>query len=245
MTSPEFPEPPQPIPPTRIPEVDARVARLAGKKGAWPKVGIPERVAYLRKCIDGVLEVSAAWVADGCRAKGIPEGDTLAGEEWVVGPWQTIRNARLLILALEQAGHPSVKVTKRPDGQLVAKVFPLDLKDKLMFGGYQGELWIEPGKAATQGATYREPAGPGKVALVLGAGNVSSIGPMDAFHKLFVENEVVVLKMNPVNAWVGPHLEKALKSLIDDGYLTIVYGGAEVGAHLAEHPKVDTLHVTA
>jgi acyl-CoA reductase-like NAD-dependent aldehyde dehydrogenase len=47
-----------------------------------------------------------------------------------------------------------------------------------------------------------------------------------------------------VNAWVGPHLERAFKCLIDDGYLTIVYGGAEVGAHLADHPQVDTLHVT-
>jgi acyl-CoA reductase-like NAD-dependent aldehyde dehydrogenase len=258
MTSPQFPEPQKPSPPPSIDgtsapaskrgnpfeEVDAKVARLASTKDAWPKVGIPERIAYLRKCIDGVLEVSAGWVADGCRAKGIAEGDTLAGEEWVVGPWQTIRNARLLILALEQAGQPKVKVVARPDGQLVAKVFPLDLKDKLMFGGYQGELWIEPGKPATQGATYREPAGPGRVALVLGAGNVSSIGPMDAFYKLFVDNEVVVLKMNPVNAWVGPHLERALRCLIDDGYLAIVYGGADVGAHLAEHPKVDTLHVT-
>jgi acyl-CoA reductase-like NAD-dependent aldehyde dehydrogenase len=244
MTSPEFPEPPQPIPPTRIQEVDARIARLASKKDAWVKVAIPERIAYLRKCIDGVLEVSAAWVADGCKAKGIPEGDTMMGEEWVVGPWQTIRNARLLILALEQGGHPKVTVKSRPDGQLVAKVFPLDLKDKLMFGGYKGEVWLEPGQPATQGAIYRQPGETGKVALVLGAGNVSSIAPMDAFYKLFAENEVVILKMNPVNAWVGPHLERALKSLIDDGYLSIVYGGAEVGSHVADHPKVDTLHVT-
>ena len=246
MTSPQFAEPQQSVPPTRTAEVDAKVDRLASKKGDWLKVGIPERISYLRQCIDGVLAVADAWVADGCRAKGIAEGDSLVGEEWVVGPWQTIRNARLLILALEQAGQPKVPVKKRPDGQLVAKVFPLDLKDKLAFGGYSGELWIEPGKPATQGATYREPRteGAGRVALVLGAGNVSSIGPMDALYKLYVDNEVVILKMNPVNAWVGPHLERAFKSLIDDGYLAVVYGGADVGAHLAEHPKVDTLHVT-
>ncbi|RYE89999.1 MAG: aldehyde dehydrogenase, partial [Myxococcales bacterium] len=86
--------------------------------------------------------------------------------------------------------------------------------------------------------------GPGKVALVLGAGNVSSIPPMDFLYKLFVEDEVVMLKMNPVNADVGPHLERAFKTLIDDGFLAICYGGADVGAHLSNHPKIDTLHVT-
>src|SRR5262249_55149745 len=111
--------------------------------------------------------------------------------------------------------------------------------------GTTAEIWIEKGKPASQGRIYREPQrGPGKVALVLGAGNVSSIPPMDLLYKLFVENEVVVLKMNPVNAHVGPKLERAFKPLIEDGFLAIVYGGAPVGAHLAEHPQIDTLHVT-
>jgi Aldehyde dehydrogenase family len=245
MTSPEFPEPPTPIPPTPLEEVGARALRVASKKDDWIKVPIAERIAILRQCIAGVLGVSEAWVKDGCRAKGIAEGDTLQGEEWVVGPWQTIRNARLLIVALEQNGHPRpAKLYTRPDGQQVARVFPLDLKDKAMFGGTVGEVWLEPGKPATQGAIYREPPAKGKVALVLGAGNVSSIAPMDVLYKLFAEDEVVILKMNPVNAWVGPHLEAALKALIEPGYLAIVYGGAEVGAFLADHPNVDSLHVT-
>jgi acyl-CoA reductase-like NAD-dependent aldehyde dehydrogenase len=184
-------------------------------------------------------------VEGGCRLKGISEGDTLAGEEWIAGPWQTVRNARLLITALEQLGQPKPpKVYARPDGQQVAKVFPATMHDKIMFGGFTGEVWLEPGLPATQGRIYREPSGDGKVALVLGAGNVTSIAPMDALYKLFAENEVVILKMNPVNAHVGPRLEEAFKSLIDDGFLAIVYGGAEVGAHLASHPKIDTLHVT-
>jgi acyl-CoA reductase-like NAD-dependent aldehyde dehydrogenase len=245
MTSPQFPEPPTPVPPTLLAEVDARVERVASKKDDWLKVTAPERVALLRQCIDGVLSVADAWVKDGCRAKGIAEGDTLMGEEWIVGPWQTVRNARLLVLALQDNGQPRPpKVYTRPDGQTVARVFPATLQDRMMFGGHVGEVWLEPGKPATQGAVYRQPPEKGKVALVLGAGNVSSIAPMDVFYKLFAEDEVVVLKMNPVNAWVGPHLEVALKSLIDAGFLAVVYGGAEVGAHLTDHPKVDSLHVT-
>ncbi|MCK8322737.1 hypothetical protein LXA12_17585, partial [Erwinia amylovora] len=73
---------------------------------------------------------------------------------------------------------------------------------------------------------YRKRPEHGQVSLVLGAGNVSSIGPKDAFYKLFVENQTVVLKMNPVNEYLGPHFEKALAPLVERGFLRIVYGGA-------------------
>ena len=74
------------------------------------------------------------------------------------------------------------------------------------------------------------------MSLVLGAGNVSSIPPMDVATKMFVEGFVCILKMNPVNEWVGPYLERALAPLIDRGYLRIVYGGAEVGSYLLLPP---------
>jgi acyl-CoA reductase-like NAD-dependent aldehyde dehydrogenase len=249
MTSPQFPEPPPPLPPTPLAEVDARLDALAAKKDEWITVPVARRAALLKECQAALLAVAEDWVRDGCTAKGIDFGAPLAGEEWVAGPWQTMRNLRLYVEALEalQAGGPPrpPKVTTRPDGQTVVKVFPATLKDKVMFTGYSGELWLTRGEPATQGATYRPGAThKGKVGLVLGAGNVSSIGPMDVLYKLIVDNEVVILKTNPVNAWAGPHLEKAMKPLIDAGYLAIVHGGGDVGAHLANHPKVDTLHVT-
>ncbi len=42
----------------------------------------------------------------------------------------------------------------------------------------------------------------GKLALVLGAGNVASIAPLDVLHKLFIENQVCLLKLNPVNDYL-------------------------------------------
>jgi acyl-CoA reductase-like NAD-dependent aldehyde dehydrogenase len=124
------------------------------------------------------------------------------------------------------------------------RVMPSSVREKLLFAGVTADIWVEPGKPPTQGRIYREKKSGGKVALVLGAGNVTSIPPMDVLYKLFVEDEVVVLKMNPVNAVAGPHIERALASLIDAGFLAVVYGGAEVGSHLANHPQIDTLHVT-
>ncbi|MCS6901469.1 MAG: aldehyde dehydrogenase family protein, partial [Myxococcales bacterium] len=245
MSSPCFPEPPPAIPPTPLNQVDALVERLSSRKDDWIRVSIPRRVGYLRACLAGVLEVAEAWVRDGCKRKGIALDDPLSGEEWLAGPMATARNLRLLIEALEQGGQPKLpKLSRRPDGQEVATVFPGNLHDRLMFAGLSAEVWIQPGKPASQGAIYRRRPDHGKVSLVLGAGNVSSIPPMDLLYKLFVEDEVVILKMNPVNADVGPHLERAFGTLIDDGFLAVCYGGADVGAHLASHPKVDTLHVT-
>jgi acyl-CoA reductase-like NAD-dependent aldehyde dehydrogenase len=244
MPSP-FPPPPEPVPPTSRAEIDRALERLAARKGAWASTGVDERKALLRSIIAGIDEAARAWVEGGCRLKGIAPGDPLAGEEWLAGPVTSLRNARLLLGALEHGGRPPLpRLERRPDGRAVAHVFPADARDRLMLGGFRAEVWLEPGAEPTQGRAYREPGGAGAVCLVLGAGNVSSIPPMDALYKLFVENEVVLLKMNPVNEHVGPRLERAFGRLVDGGFLAVVYGGADVGAYCASHPLVDSLHVT-
>ncbi|MBV7407691.1 aldehyde dehydrogenase family protein [Maritimibacter sp. DP1N21-5] len=84
----------------------------------------------------------------------------------------------------------------------------------------------------------------GGVALVLGAGNIASIAPLDVFQKAFGEHKAVILKMNPVNDYVTPFLEAALKPLIDRDALRIVKGGAEVGSYLCTYDQVDEIHIT-
>ncbi len=249
MTSPAFPEPPPTVQPTPISEVDARVARLVEKKDEWVATGVPRRMELLQGCIEGLQRVASDWVETACRAKGIPADSQTVGEEWLGGPMTTVRNVRLLLEALAQGGQPKLPRTHtRTDGQLVVDVFPTNALDKLLYGGFSAQVWIEPGKPASQGRIYREKEGskrgPGKVALVLGAGNVASIGPMDALYKLFVEDEVVILKTNPVNAYLGPFIERAFAPLFEAGVLAIVHGGAEVGQHLSRHDSIDTIHMT-
>lgn len=41
------------------------------------------------------------------------------------------------------------------------------------------------------------------MALVLGAGNQTPVACMDILHKLFVDDAVVICKMNPVNEYLG------------------------------------------
>jgi acyl-CoA reductase-like NAD-dependent aldehyde dehydrogenase len=73
---------------------------------------------------------------------------------------------------------------------------------------------------------------------------VASIPVLDVMYKSFVEGAVCLLKMSPVNAYLGPHFELALAPLIARGFLRIVYGGSDVGAYLAAHSAIAELHIT-
>ena len=245
MTSPRFPEPPPSLPPTSLDALDAVVQRVAAKKDAWAQLPILARVALLHQMQEGLQREAAAWAATISQLKGIPEGSPLRGEDWLAGPASTARNIRLLIEALEQNGQPKpAALVQRKSGQWTARVFPANYLEKAAYRGWTIDVWMEPGKEPTQGRIYRDKQEHGTLALVLGAGNVASIGPKDVLSKMFVDNCVCILKMNPVNEVGGPYVERAFKPLIDAGYLAVVYGGGDVGSHLTDHPLVDVIHMT-
>lgn len=79
---------------------------------------------------------------------------------------------------------------------------------------------------------------------MLGAGNIGALVPGDFMHKLFVEGQVVALKMNPVNEYLGPFLEEGFGALIEAGFLQILYGGAQEGSALCNNLAVDSVHMT-
>ena len=229
---------------TDFESIDLALLNLQQRKQDWEQVSIPERLAYLRTCLDATLTVAEAWKTAACQAKGIDPESTLSGEELIAGPISTVRNIRLLMTSLAANGALiPPKFTCRADGQLVAQVLPRNLLDRVLWLGYHGEVWLEPGQPPSQGQIYRQPTA-SQVALVLGAGNVSAIVAMDVLSKLFGENQVVILKINPVNAYIGEYLAVALAPLIQAGFLHIVYGGAAVGEYLCQHPQVETIHIT-
>jgi aldehyde dehydrogenase (NAD(P)+) len=53
-----------------------------------------------------------------------------------------------------------------------------------------------------------------------------------------------MLKMNPVNAYLGPMFERIFEPLCNPGFLRFAYGGADVGAYLCAHPSTETIHIT-
>jgi len=148
-------------------------------------------------------------------------------------------------------------VSSSSSSQLVADVFPCDIEAAL-FGGVRGEVWLRPGKPATQARDLKEKKKKTKnrkndgdnnddetnVALVLGAGNQLPAVVLDVLHKLVVEGDVVALKMNPVNDYLGPFISSALEPLVTAGFVAFLYGGGNVGAAAAEDPRVSSVHLT-
>lgn len=249
MASPDFPEPPPSAEPTPISEVDAAVDELYENRQQWVELSLEKRIDLLESCLETTAKAAEPWVEEACRAKGIDSDSPQAGEEWLGGPMTLARNIRLLVDALENNGAPRVPEWKKgPRGETVAQIFPYETSDKIFYGGIRAEVWFELGDSPSQGRIYREKrkgiSQEGGVALVLGAGNVASIGPMDTLYKLFVDDEVVIIKTNPVNAYLGEHWAHALRPLVDQGFVRIVHGGADVGAHLTYHDKIASIHIT-
>ncbi len=235
--------------------LDTDLATLSSRKEEWARLPLPEKTALLRAVRDGVAGVADRWVEAAVRAKGIPAGSPLSGEEWLSGPYSLLFAISALERTLERLARgesplpPPGAIRTRPDGQVVLKVFPVDTFDRILHSGVTAEVWMEPGVTAEGlpgqvAGFYRQAAPAGKVALVLGAGNISSIAPLDLLHELYAEGAVAVVKMNPVNDYLGPLLAEAFAPLGERCFVRFAFGGPDVGAYLADHPQVDQIHIT-
>ncbi|XXF77465.1 aldehyde dehydrogenase family protein [Myxococcaceae bacterium GXIMD 01537] len=234
--------------------LDPLVRRLKEGARGWVRLGLGERIALLEELRQGYGAIAEPSVRAACEAKGIDPESPLAGEEWLGGPLVVLRNLRLLVSSLHDIQRhgvpliPSKRLRTLPDGRLAAHLFPSDTLDGMLLPRHEGEVHFLPGVHAGnlrehQATFYRKPH-EGLLCAVLGAGNVNSIPPTDCLYKLFVEGTACVLKMNPVNAYLGPFLEQAFAPLVRRNVFAVVYGGAEEGAWLVQHPDVDEVHIT-
>jgi acyl-CoA reductase-like NAD-dependent aldehyde dehydrogenase len=233
-------------------QLDRAVAELRDHARELARMAPAAKAALLRQCIPRLVEASPAWAAEGSKVKGINVAES--AEEWLAGPLPVVRNARLLAESLEEvarSGRPPLgtRSRTRDDGRLEIDLFPATRIDKLLWSGFRGHVLMQEGvdrEAALrkQAVFYQERDPEGGVSLILGAGNVSSIPPMDVFSKMFIDGFVCLLKMNPVNEWSGKYIERGLDPLIARGFLRIVYGGADVGKYLVYHEGIDDVHIT-
>jgi aldehyde dehydrogenase (NAD(P)+) len=236
-------------------EIDQSVVTLVQHKDEWATLPIGRKLSHLEEMRGKTGKVAERWVDAAAKAKRIPGESPLSGEEWMSGPWALLRGLNQLtrtLSALEKGQPPPLArdaVHTRPDGQVIVDVFPSSIFDRLLLNGFSAEVWMQPGVTAEQltgqmASFYRESSPRGKVVLVLGAGNIASIAPLDVLYKMFGEGRVCLLKMNPVNDYLGPFFEEIFGSLIDAGFVRFAYGGADVGAYLVAHEGIDEVHVT-
>jgi acyl-CoA reductase-like NAD-dependent aldehyde dehydrogenase len=234
-------------------EIDNILRRLQQRKDEWVKLPIIERLDILDEIHGDLLRVRHHWIKAELTAKAHASGSTGEAEEWgiLATVFRAVRILRRSLNEIKDTERPKIpgSLETRSDGKVIARVFPCTLEDRVLLPGVTGEVWMEPGVAAadvtaTQAWAYRDRALEGKIALVLGAGNAAVLPVVDLLHKLFVELQVVVLKLNPVNAHMGPIFEEGFRALINRHFLQIVYGGKDEGAYLSNHNAVDELHLT-
>jgi aldehyde dehydrogenase (NAD(P)+) len=235
--------------------IEEAVARARGAAADWARQPVARRISLARSMQAGIARVAERMVRAAARAKHMPEGAPVIGEEWTSSPYVILRILNQLIESLEMiAARGTTPLGKRGrtvDGRLTARVFPADPLDWALYGslGLSGEVHLDSGVDeealdATRGGFTRAPWHAGVTCAVLGAGNVNSIAAADVLTKLFNEGKVCVLKMNPVNAYLGPLFEDAFAEAISAGWLQIVYGGADEGALLVQHAGIDEVHMT-
>ncbi|SMR72771.1 aldehyde dehydrogenase (NAD(P)+) [Aliiroseovarius halocynthiae] len=236
-------------------EYDAALAELNEAKDAWVKVSPTERIALLAGMKDGIMKVAEGWADTSARKKGLVAGTPIAGEEWLAGPYATIAGVNAFMATLNEIeGKTFVDHLPQRElatGQLGVKVLPHSIWDRLLLSGVRAEVWMQKGvtpanlkKHVAIAYDIPEKDRIGKVALVLGAGNVAAITPLDVLQKLLLEDQVVILKMNPINDYLIDFYKIAMKPFIDGGFLRVVKGDATGGAYLCEHPIVEELHIT-
>lgn len=240
---------------SRYPQHEAALEALYRHRNDWARTSVEERLSILQQVKDALLAVAEDWAMAASHAKGLPEGSPLVGEEWLAGPGAMMAGCNGLMHTLQQlegkAFLDGVPRRTLSNGRLSVRVTPSSHWDRLLLSGISADVWMQPGVTEANLAEHAalaydvpEERREGKVALILGAGNVASIAPLDVFHKLFIENQVCLLKLNPVNDYLLPFLEKALAALIDRNALHIVKGDGAVGAWLTEHPYIEEMHIT-
>lgn len=234
--------------------LDRLLAELARGAERWASTGLAERAALLRSVHGSVGAASNRWTRTAAGLKGLAAESSLVGEEWLSGPYTvlgtTARLARSVdALAAGRSPLDGFRFRPAPGGRTALEVLPLDRADKLLLSGFSAQVWFPPGVSE---GTVRTRAGLGAkrlgesngVGLVLGAGNITAIPPLDVLYEIVAHNRAVLLKLNPVMAAMMTSYLDALDPLIRFGVLRIVQGGADVGSYLAHHPGVSHVHIT-
>jgi acyl-CoA reductase-like NAD-dependent aldehyde dehydrogenase len=233
---------------------DQVARRLTEGETAWARTSLTTRRELLTEFAALVDRHSDEWVEVAAQIKQLPAGSPLLGEEWTSGPWAVLAYVGALTATLQRmeedrdvlAGFKSRQV---PGDRLAFQVLPHNTFDRLLLNGYKAELWMQPGVTladARQGAGLgqRSPRETQGTALVLGAGNITSIAPLDVLYVLYADNRVAALKLNPIMNPLKDLLTKIFAPFIELGVVEVLSCDLETGNALAHHPDVAAVHMT-
>ena len=233
---------------------DRMIAELTVGEARWARTTLPERVELLAQVHAAVAAQAEVWVATASGIKGLDADSPFVGEEWISGPYPLLTATKTLQQSLTRINRGTsplagARFGKAPGGRVTIQVLPHTPYEAVLLHGFSAEVWMPPGVSADTvrsraGLAELHPERTGGTGLVLGAGNITSIPPLDVLNELIAHNRVVLLKLNPVLSAMLPVYEAALAPLIDFGVLRILTGDGSLGGYLAHHPEIVHVHIT-
>jgi hypothetical protein len=238
--------------------IDSMIQRLLDAPVRKHGLSLERRIDLCRSCVETLMPTVDDWIDAGARGKQCPNRVDVMAEELLSGPLIAVRLLRLLEQSFSDLllyGHTrlpqaeALPYERRIHGKSMLPIFPtLSLWDRLIFRGISADAILmeraEPRKRHSDLYRQLQDTSVSKISLVLGAGNVSSVPFSDAIHKSLVCGHQVILKMNPVNAYLKPIFERAFAPLFQEGLLVAIEGDSQVGQALVDHPDVDDVHLT-
>nr|WP_181763055.1 aldehyde dehydrogenase family protein [Rhodococcus spelaei] len=239
---------------TSYPEVDRALADLVEGEKTWAGLSLGRRRRLLDRVRDLTVEHADEWVDAAVAVKGLDPNSALVGEEWMSGPYPVATATTGLaasLAKLESGASPLADATfgTAPGGRTTVRALPMTVFDRLLLSGFSADVWLQPGvdRATAQreaGLAQLDPTRTQGVGVVLGAGNITAIAPLDVLYELIAHNRVVVLKLNPIMDRMLPVFAKVLEPFIAVGAVRLLTGGADVGTYLTRHRLVDHVHMT-
>ena len=234
--------------------LDTAIAELGQGADAWSATPLAQRARLLNAVHASITASAQGWTTTAADIKGLPAGSPLVGEEWITGPYATLSGVSALAETLESLARgvsPLARTTLgvAPGGRVTVPVLPVNRLESVLMNGFSAEVWMKPGRSASEvrasaGLGELSPQASGGVGLVLGAGNITSIPPLDVLYELVANNRTVILKLNPIMEAMLAIYEEALAPLVKFGALRIVQGAGDVGGYLAQHPGISHVHIT-
>ncbi|MBW4031616.1 MAG: aldehyde dehydrogenase family protein [Acidobacteria bacterium] len=234
--------------------LDAALADLAEGAAGWAAMPLAQRAALLGATHAAMAAHAQRWATTARDIKGLESGSPLVGEEWISGPYAALAGVGTLaqsVAALAAGTSPiaGIATGTAPGNRVTIPVLPHTAYEALLLHGFRAEIWLKPGVTAAEavkkaGLGELTPQLSGGVGLVLGAGNITSIPPLDVLYEIVAHNRAVILKLNPIMAGMMNVYLAALEPLVTAKMLRIVQGGAAEGGYLAHHPSVGHVHIT-
>ncbi len=233
--------------------VDVALSELVEGEKKWAATSLPGRRALLDRVRELTGRHGQEWVDAAVGIKGLDASSPLVGEEWISGPYVMAAALGALAKTLDVLARGESPLHNASFGsagdRTTVDVLPASPFDALLLNGFSAEVWLQRGVSsatakANAGLAQLDPSRTQGIGAVLGAGNITSIAPLDVLYELIAHNRVVALKLNPITDPMLPVFTKILAPLIELGAVRLLTGGAEVGGYLVDNDLVDHVHMT-